>query len=56
MEEELNINGSLQFSEPTVSYTDDNIRHLDDMEHIRDISQAAANAVAQDGKPAVHHP
>ena len=35
MEEELNINGSLQFSEPTVSYTDDNIRHLDDMEHIR---------------------
>lgn len=35
MEEEPNINDGLQFSEPTVSYTDDNIRHLDDMEHIR---------------------
>lgn len=35
MKEELNINDGLQFSEPTVSYTDDNIRHLDDMEHIR---------------------
>ena len=35
MKEEPNINDGLQFSEPTVSYTDDNIRHLDDMEHIR---------------------
>lgn len=35
MEEELNINGGMQFSEPPVEYTDDNIRHLDDMEHIR---------------------
>ena len=35
MKEEENINEGLPFSEPTVEYTDDNIRHLDDMEHIR---------------------
>lgn len=35
MEEEQNINNDLPFGEPTASYTDDNIRHLDDMEHIR---------------------
>ena len=34
-EEEENINNSLPLDEPAVSYTDDNIRHLDDMEHIR---------------------
>ncbi|MDE6348888.1 MAG: type IIA DNA topoisomerase subunit B [Bacteroides sp.] len=33
--EEEHINDGLPFSEPTVEYTDDNIRHLDDMEHIR---------------------
>ncbi len=33
MEEEKD--NSLQFAEATVEYTDDNIRHLDDMEHIR---------------------
>ena len=35
MEEEQNTNDGLPFSEPSVEYTDDNIRHLDDMEHIR---------------------
>ena len=34
MEEEEKDN-SLQFTEAPVEYTDDNIRHLDDMEHIR---------------------
>ncbi|WP_300852310.1 DNA topoisomerase IV subunit B [uncultured Bacteroides sp.] len=32
---EENTNNSLPLDEPAVSYTDDNIRHLDDMEHIR---------------------
>ncbi|MDO4165015.1 MAG: DNA topoisomerase IV subunit B [Bacteroides sp.] len=35
MEEELNINEGLQFTEAPVEYNEDNIRHLDDMEHIR---------------------
>ena len=32
---EENTNNSLPLADPAVSYTDDNIRHLDDMEHIR---------------------
>ena len=32
---EENTNNSLPLDEPAVSYTDDNIRHLADMEHIR---------------------
>ena len=34
MEEEKKYD-NLQFAEQPVEYTDDNIRHLDDMEHIR---------------------
>ena len=34
MEEEEKYD-NLQFAEQPVEYTDDNIRHLDDMEHIR---------------------
>lgn len=35
MEEEEKKYDNLQFAEQQVEYTDDNIRHLDDMEHIR---------------------
>ena len=35
MEEEEKKYDNLQFAEQPVEYTDDNIRHLDDMEHIR---------------------
>ena len=35
MEEEEEKYDNLQFAEQPVEYTDDNIRHLDDMEHIR---------------------
>ncbi len=35
MEEEQKSNSTLPFTEQKVEYTDENIRHLDDMEHIR---------------------
>lgn len=35
MEEFTDKDNSLQLTDQPVAYTDDNIRHLDDMEHIR---------------------